>query len=551
MRKEGYLGKLRNILVTFIIFLSFLFYISIELIADENNSSKNSINNSSSSSSDNFQNSLTGQGEVPFEIFLGRKLYSEGEYEKASELLKSAVDRKEASADDTALLGICYIKLNKKDRAEEILNRALKIDKNSFAVYMGLGTLSFEKKDFNGAFEYFSHAHRLRKESIQAVKGMSASLINLGVTEYAKGNKKKAEDTFKRALKLEPESVPALRNLGIVYSDTDRDKKAVKAYKEALKISPNDPVVLRLLSEVLEKQGAEDELFGILKKLSVVQPYNPYSYEKLGLIYDRRGETGKAIDAFLKALKYGSEEPYPYFRVAKYFFKSGDKKKAHSNLILAIGRSVYRIGALELKAAGRIKQKKGKLNKGDIEKLKSYSSLIEKPQKILEDSIEMIREIDSSNDIFKKDIEKLSSWYPHNAVLKEALAGVLEEGAKYSDALKVWKALAEDHPTRAKAHIGIAGIYEKTGRTDNAMLEYRRALDLDSTNESIFEDLYSLYKKNGKEKELFSLLKDRYLRDKRNTVLLKYLILLAKDTGSGKDTDYFKKELNRISSEKP
>ena len=555
---KKYVKNIKNLLAVFIFLGSLSFFISIRLGADENvttgmpGSTDNSADNSTTKSQDKgAAGSLIGQMEVPFEIFMGRKLYSTGKYKEASKFLQAAYDKNEASAEDMALLGICYIKLNNKTKAEEVLKAALKLDKNSFAVYMGMGTLYFEKKDFKNAFQYFSHAHNLKKSSFQAVKGMSASLINLGVVEYARADKKKAEEIFKQALKLKPKSVPALRNLGIVYADTDREKKAVEAYREALKISPDDPVVLRLLSEVLKKLGEDSELYKVLKKLSAVQPYNPYSYENLGLIYDEKGEGKKAEEYFLKAVKYGSEDAYPYYRAAQYFLKYGNRKKAHSNLVLAVGKAVHRIGAIQLQAAGRIKQKKGKLNKEDIEQLKKYSDIIEKPQKILADSIKLLRKTDDSNAVFRKDIEKLSSWYPHSIALKESYAEVLEEEGNYPGALKVWQSLEDDHPTDVRAHIGAAEIYSRMGRTDNAIFEYRKALDLDSKNESVFKNLYSLYRKSGKTKELFNLLEDRYLRDKRNRILLKYLILLAGDMGRGKDEDFYKKELNRISGKQP
>lgn len=534
-----------------LICIYFLFTFPAALNASENESAKSNTYIIADSNSKSNQSNFTGEQGDPFEVLLAHKLYSEGSYQKAAEFLQTAMDRGETSAFDTALLGICYIKLNQKEKAKNVLTTALKMDDNSFTVHMGLGTLAFENRDFSNAFEHFSHAYSIRKESVQALKGMSSSLINLGVEKYAKGDKKKAEETFKKALKIEPDSVAALRNLGIVYSETDRDNDAIKAYRKALEINPDDAVVLRLLSDVLESMGKWNDLFNALKKLSSVQAYNPYPYEKLGLLYEKKGEKGKAIESFSKAIKYGSEEAYPYFRMAEYLFKEGEKKKAHSNLVLAVGRAVHMIGAIQLQAAGRIKKKKGKLNKEDIKKLKNYSTLIQKPRKVLADSIELLRKIDSSNTNFKKDIAKLSSWYPHNVELRESLAGVLEKEGKYTDALKVWKALAVDHPTDVRAHLGIAEIYRRMGKTKNAMLEYRRTLDLDNENDSVFKGLYNVYKESGREKELFDLLKDEYLRNKRNMVLIRYLIVLAKDTGNTKDADYFKNELDRISKNHP
>src|SRR5271169_3665633 len=63
-----------------------------------------------------------------------------------------------------------------------------------------------------------------------------------------KGDLASAEETLRRALAIDPRSLVALNNLGIVLSREGKPAEAIPFYQEALKVRPGDPATQRNLA---------------------------------------------------------------------------------------------------------------------------------------------------------------------------------------------------------------------------------------------------------------------------------------------------------------
>src|ERR1035437_861594 len=56
----------------------------------------------------------------------------------------------------------------------------------------------------------------------------------------AAGDYATAERGFQSVLRAEPRNIPALSNLGVIYSHTNRADQAIAVYRRALQLSPGD-----------------------------------------------------------------------------------------------------------------------------------------------------------------------------------------------------------------------------------------------------------------------------------------------------------------------
>src|SRR5271169_977512 len=83
------------------------------------------------------------------------------------------------------------------------------------------------------------------------------SYLAMGLIAYHDGQLKEAASAWETALKLEPDNVPALRNLGAVYHSMGRDDDAVAALQHALEIRPGSDVYTNL-GTILFYQGKYD-----------------------------------------------------------------------------------------------------------------------------------------------------------------------------------------------------------------------------------------------------------------------------------------------------
>ncbi|GEM_PF-2273220 len=470
-----------------------------------------------------------GSSGVPFEIFLGRKLFSEGKYEEAAKLFEVARERGQASGKDLALLGISYYRMGDAEKAEGLLNEAKERYPEEPLVYVGYGYIAFGKKDFKGALGLFRKAEELAPALPEAKNGIVASYINLGVAAYSKGKPDEAEKYFKKALTEKPDSAEALTNIGILKLDRGKLDEAIDYFNRAHKYKPGDARILKLLAEALkERDGYKGkELLFVAERLSKANPYDPYPYEVMGRIYELKGEAEKALGAFSEAYKRGSEDPYVYYWLARYRYRKGEREKAASLLYLAVGKAVHRIGAIQVGAARRIQAKKGKLGKEDIKALKKYSQLVEEPKSILENSLELLEKVRGSKETFERDMQKLTSWYPHSVDIQVEYGKLLEREGKWEKAVSLWQDVAEKHPYNTEAHLGLARSYEKLGDTSGAILECKKAIDTDDKNAESYDLLIRLYCNYGskaKYDELVSFLNDRFEINKYNEVLIKALI---------------------------
>jgi len=440
------------------------------------------------------------------------KLYNDGMFEEAARVLEEALAEAKAGPFDLALLGLSYLRLDRAEEAEAILEQARRRDPSLSIVHLGLGQLRFEQRRFDEAYQAFSRASELEPGSRDAREGMAASLINRGAEHFSEGEEQAAEQKFREALELDPYSVPALRNLGILELERGNHDRAAVHLERARSLAPSDVRVQILLVRVREEQGDGDALMRELQRLVNLQPRNADAWAKLGVLYEQHGNVTQADQAFAQAEQWGSSEPYPYYWLAR-------QKRSVSLAHLAAGKAVQKAGLLRFQAAQSIKGREGELGEQDLMKLKELSIKINEPLQVLEDTLVLLQELHNDPTAFREDLLLLNDWYPHSIELKEALAEFHLNQDAWAEALAIWETVLRAHPSSVKAQSGRATALEMLDRPEEALLAYRRALDLDPRAAQHYEDLFRLYRKLGREEELLSLLREQSLRDTRNPVL--------------------------------
>lgn len=106
---------------------------------------------------------------------------------------------------------------------------------------MGMdGVAAFQRGNFEGAREAYLRVLKIEPNNIPA-------LVNLGATEYRMGNNTEAERLLRRALQLKPDNPTAWLNLGIIYLERDEPMRSLAAVAQAVVHAPNDPVARNYL----------------------------------------------------------------------------------------------------------------------------------------------------------------------------------------------------------------------------------------------------------------------------------------------------------------
>ncbi len=143
------------------------------------------------------------------------------------------------------------IRTRKQETTFSRLQSKLKNEKGTAEEYYELGSLYLDKKLFVQSLNLLKKALKVDKE----LPSENQALIHnaMGYAYFAQEQYDIAIREYKEALKLYPEYVIALNNLGNVYEKKQMIVKAVETYREATKYdSENDTAKQRLKS--LEKR---------------------------------------------------------------------------------------------------------------------------------------------------------------------------------------------------------------------------------------------------------------------------------------------------------
>lgn len=123
---------------------------------------------------------------------------------------------------------------------------------------MGLdGIAAFQRGNFEGAKEAYQRVLKVEPNNL-------AALVNLGATEFRLGNDGEAERLLRRSLQIKTDNPTAWLNLGMIYLGREEPMRALAAVAQAVTYAPDDPVARNYLGVAAGRNrwfdAAESEL---------------------------------------------------------------------------------------------------------------------------------------------------------------------------------------------------------------------------------------------------------------------------------------------------
>ena len=126
------------------------------------------------------------------------------------------------------------------------------------------------------------------------------SLANLGLLD-------EAIETFKEAIRINPEYAEAHNNLGIALAKNGQIDEAIKAYKEAIRINPMLADAHYNLGDVLKAKGQLDEAIKAYKEAIRINPEYAAAHNNIGIALYNKGHFDEAIKAYKDAIRINPE----------------------------------------------------------------------------------------------------------------------------------------------------------------------------------------------------------------------------------------------------
>lgn len=233
-------------------------------------------------------------------------------------------------------LGIAYYQLSQSGKALELLTRALQIRKTFFQEdhlhlgwsYKDLGSVHYERKDFDLSEQYFQQALKIFIQQKGASSAEAGRLYsNLGLVYLAQRKLDKSELMLKKAIAIQRTKQDDVRAdlalsysfLGTVYQLRDQFDRALQYQKMALELQyavfglyhPNIGSTLGSISQVYRHLKQLDKSLQYnLKSLAVYRKiYNEVHldiascYNEIGKIYEQMDQLDSAVIYFKQALE--------------------------------------------------------------------------------------------------------------------------------------------------------------------------------------------------------------------------------------------------------
>jgi DNA-binding winged helix-turn-helix (wHTH) protein/TolB-like protein len=177
-------------------------------------------------------------------------------------------------------------------KARAAATRAIMLDPSLGEAH---NALAMEKSryefDWNGAREEFEKALELEPNSVDALRFYAANYLT------STKRHREAITLMKRAVELEPLSLPANFSLAIVYHMGNQLEPAELQYRRVIELAPNFPSAHLFLSNVFNSQGRYEESIAELEKGMIMVGESPH-------------EAARQTGALSQAFKSGGEKAY-------------------------------------------------------------------------------------------------------------------------------------------------------------------------------------------------------------------------------------------------
>jgi Tfp pilus assembly protein PilF len=140
-----------------------------------------------------------------------------------------------------------------------------------------------------------------------------SAYLNLGVLYMNLGYYGRAEESYKRAIEIEPGLMMSYLNLADLYRIEGREEEGEEWLHKALKLHPEMSAIHYALGLQLVRKGKQDEAMPFLEKAASLEPDNARFSYVYGVALNSTGHAGEAVRSLKSAL-----ERHPYDRDILY-----------------------------------------------------------------------------------------------------------------------------------------------------------------------------------------------------------------------------------------
>lgn len=193
----------------------------------------------------------------------------------------------------------------------------------------------------------------------QQTQKRAAAHTELGSAYYGAGQYDIALQELKAALAADPDYVPALNQVALVYLALGQTKEAQTNLERALRYEPNNPSVNNNYGMLLCQQGNEKEAMRYFNNALADPLYKTpeLAYVNAGVCARMKGDDAQAEQYLTKALAMMPDQPQALYNLAEVAYRKGNLEKARGLITRQLQVSIPSADSLWL--AARIESRLG------------------------------------------------------------------------------------------------------------------------------------------------------------------------------------------------
>ena len=226
-------------------------------------------------------------------------------------------------------LGAQYFQRGYLEQAEAFFQRALQDDPSSAEAIYGVGSVYLNQNKNAAAREMFERGLR---QSASYPDTLPDTWNNLGVISTRENNVGEAIQDFENALKINPNHLLSLDNLGNAYRLQKRWTDARTVLQRALQIAPDDPEANYSLAMVYAQTEDTANAYEYLQRALKARPDYPEALNNLGVLYMVTQRPDEAVATFQKCIRVAPAFDQAYLNLARVYVLRGERGQAREVL---------------------------------------------------------------------------------------------------------------------------------------------------------------------------------------------------------------------------
>ncbi|MGO9442157.1 MAG: tetratricopeptide repeat protein [Terriglobales bacterium] len=465
---------------------------------------------------------------------------------EAQDILKRDPNNLEARK----LLGRIYLRslgdLQSGTQSQEVLKLAIeqfqeivRLEPKSVDDHLLLGRLYRLDNDLVKAEEEFKAAIQIQPDSEEAITSL-AYLYN-------------EEGDAPRAIALLNQIPDAARSgklyaaLGYTYEQQKEYKKAVAAYRKAVELDRDNLESLRGLAQNLMNDGQYEAALEQYRQIADADPQDAQSYLRISEIYRRQGKFDQALDMLKKAESLVQDSLEIPFNMALVYDAQGRFEDAATTLQQLMEKTAHPDGnyttgernnrSVFLERLGTVYREQGKsqaaveayrkmLELGGDSESRGYQQMI--------DTLREAKQWPQATAVAQESVQKL----PNDRGLKLVLAGQLADTGQTDEGLAMAKSLLKGTAEDREVSIALAQINSRLKRWNDAEEDINKAAGLASKQEDkdyVQFVLGSVYERQKRFEPAEAAFRKVLANDPRSAITLNYLGYMMADRGTHLD----------------